>query len=252
MPATAKGSASLVEVFSSCQGEGPLVGCRQVFVRFSECNLNCRYCDTAWTPESHCRIETSPGSGQFQAFANPISGETLAGVLKGWLQKSPGLHHSLSITGGEPLCHEETLGDWLPVLSSLLPVYLETNGTLPEALAPLIEHLAWVSMDIKLPSLTGHKPFWDVHRSFLSICSASACSTVVKVVCEQTTPWDELERAARLVAEVCPEAPLVLQPLTTHGQAPVLQHFFPLQEQLARIHGDVRIIPQVHTLVDMP
>ncbi|HNS26376.1 MAG TPA: 7-carboxy-7-deazaguanine synthase QueE, partial [Methanobacteriaceae archaeon] len=31
------------EVFSSIQGEGKLVGRRQVFIRFSGCNLDCNY-----------------------------------------------------------------------------------------------------------------------------------------------------------------------------------------------------------------
>lgn len=252
MPAIAEAKSSLVEIFSSCQGEGPLIGCRQVFVRFSGCNLDCRYCDTVWAPQDNCRIETSPGSGQFQTHPNPVNCGALIDTLEAWHQVAPGLHHSLSITGGEPLCHEATLIDWLPKLAKLLPVYLETNGTLPAALGNLIQHLSWVSMDIKLPSLSGLEPFWDEHRSFLDICSRASCTTIAKVVCDHTTPVEELQQAAHLVAEACPDAPLVLQPLTVPGRTLSLQPYFPLQQSLASIHGDVRIIPQVHTLVNMP
>ena len=42
--------ANLIEIFSSVQGEGRYVGCRQLFVRFEGCNLQCRYCDTENAP----------------------------------------------------------------------------------------------------------------------------------------------------------------------------------------------------------
>ena len=53
-------TGNLIEIFSSAQGEGPYIGCRQVFVRFEGCNLRCRYCDTAHDVGSHafCKAET--------------------------------------------------------------------------------------------------------------------------------------------------------------------------------------------------
>jgi len=39
-------AANLSEIFSSIQGEGPYIGCKQIFIRFSDCNLDCDYCDT--------------------------------------------------------------------------------------------------------------------------------------------------------------------------------------------------------------
>lgn len=39
---------NVVEIFQSVQGEGANAGCSAVFVRLSNCNLNCWYCDTDW------------------------------------------------------------------------------------------------------------------------------------------------------------------------------------------------------------
>ena len=51
--------ANLVEIFSSVQGEGPHVGASTLFVRFGECDLRCRWCDSphTWKPSARCRIE---------------------------------------------------------------------------------------------------------------------------------------------------------------------------------------------------
>ena len=59
---------NLIEIFSSIQGEGKYVGCRQIFVRFEGCNLACRYCDTENAPGAHptCQIETHAGSRSFE------------------------------------------------------------------------------------------------------------------------------------------------------------------------------------------
>jgi len=242
----------LIEIFSSCQGEGPLVGCRQVFIRFSGCNLTCDYCDTPWQPQPCCRLERAPGSGDFREANNPVEFEQVSRLISAWVEDDPGLHHSISITGGEPLCHAEVLQSWLPELANLLPIYLETNGTLPERLDGLLEHLSWVSMDIKLPSMTREEPFWDVHERFLVRCREASTETIVKVVCSPETPRGELREAAELVARSCPQAVLVLQPVSRRGTQSSMVPYFSMQQELAHVHEDVRIIPQVHVLLDMP
>ena len=61
-------TAPIVELFSSLQGEGLLVGERQVFVRFAGCNLECAYCDTpaARSAPPTCRVEATPGAQDWQ------------------------------------------------------------------------------------------------------------------------------------------------------------------------------------------
>src|SRR5881227_32508 len=90
--------ARLVEVFSSIQGEGILVGHRQVFVRTYGCNLRCTYCDSPETLKetgtpSHCRVETTPGSWQFHKIENPVGASQLTEIVRGYLAEP---HHSIS------------------------------------------------------------------------------------------------------------------------------------------------------------
>src|SRR5215470_10314932 len=101
----------LVEVFSSIQGEGILVGRRQIFVRTYGCNLRCTYCDSPETLKEsgtppQCRVETPSGSWNFRRIPNPVSACALTDIVAGYLQEP---HHSLSITGGEPLLHARFL-----------------------------------------------------------------------------------------------------------------------------------------------
>ncbi|MEJ2200725.1 MAG: 7-carboxy-7-deazaguanine synthase QueE [Desulfuromonadaceae bacterium] len=245
MPVTRKTEAQLIEVFSSIQGEGLWVGCRQIFVRLAACNLACRYCDTPFAPVADCRMEEAPGSGLFCNLANPVPLDLLHDTLFGWIQLLPGVHHSISLTGGEPLLQADALRHWLPSLGELLPVHLETNGTLFRELAGLLEFLAFVSMDIKLASMTGMVTPWESHREFLLRARKTDCQ--VKLVVGEETPLAEVEQAAALMREVAPEVPLILQAVTrSDGSAVAGRTLLEFQTRAAAIHPAVRVIPQTH------
>lgn len=240
-------AADLIELFSSVQGEGVFVGRRQAFLRFFGCNLTCVYCDTeSLHPPEFCLIEGAPGRRDFIPVPNPVALERVIKTIEGWQLGWPGIHHSISLTGGEPLLCSDILAEWLPPLRKLLPIYLETNGTLHTALETVIRHIDYISMDIKLPSATGTHELWECHRQFLEV--AKEKTLFVKIVIgPQTEDW-EIVRGCETIAAADDRVTLILQPETDpDGKIAITPiRTLELQELATRYLSDVRVIPQTH------
>jgi organic radical activating enzyme len=250
VPVTPPTEADLVEIFSSIQGEGLLIGCRQIFIRAAGCNLTCAYCDTDFASRSHCRMEEAPGAGLFRNLPNPVALETLSAIIDTWLRQAPGMHHSISLTGGEPLLQASVWAAWLPVLCSMLPIHLETNGTLAAALPPLLPYLDWVSMDVKLESMTGAATPWEAHEAFLAHAGATGWS--VKLVVGEETPDEEVVQAVRMVQALAPHVPVILQPVTRKGATDRrFGWLMDLQYLAAGHHPLIRVIPQTHVFLNL-
>lgn len=251
-------TAPVIEIFSAIQGEGLNVGTRQIFLRFALCNLRCHFCDSAhtWTTPQECRVEQTPGKRDFRTHDNPVK---IAQLLK-WFecQNVPGLHDSISLTGGEPLIHAAFLQEFLPPLKQLtdLPVYLETGGHMPRQLELVLPYLDLVGMDIKLPSVSGEEK-WLAHSLFLQSCRKSSVQVFVKlIITEQTNP-QELEEAAKLVANIDPDIPTFLQPVTPVNHALLTKAFSPpspdkvlvWQGLMKQWLSMVRVVPQTHKMI---
>ncbi len=240
--------ADLIEIFSSIQGEGPLIGYRQLFIRFARCNLSCHYCDTPYKTVPQCRVENAPGSETFTDWQNPVTKRQIEYLVKDWVSSLPGLHHSISLTGGEPLLHQAVLSDWLPQLRQYLPIYLETNGTLPDQLDALLPLIDYISMDIKLPSISGQGELWEQHREFLQI--AKQKSVFVKVVIDPQTSLDELLQATQLVVATAPDIDFILQPYTGPAGIDIsTRTLLDMQQAVATLHPRTRVIPQTHNFL---
>lgn len=250
VPVIPSSDAQLLEVFSSIQGEGILAGYRQIFIRMAGCNLNCAYCDTDFSSRPHCRIEDSPGSGQFLTARNPVALEVMSGILDSWVGKTAGMHHSISLTGGEPLLQKTVLLEWVPVLRDILPLHLETNGTCPDALEGLLPYLSWISMDVKLESMSGSPTPWNLHRAFLKLASRS--EVCVKAVVGEETPLDEMHALGRFVHAMAPECTIFLQPVTRQNKVTVPAfRLLELQTALAKEHANIRVVPQTHVFLGL-
>ena len=67
--------AGVSEIFSSIQGEGKYVGCRQLFIRLIGCNMDCPYCDTDKLAHSNlvpCVLEKCEGYEGNLELKNPL------------------------------------------------------------------------------------------------------------------------------------------------------------------------------------
>ncbi|MDD3719085.1 MAG: 7-carboxy-7-deazaguanine synthase QueE [Actinomycetota bacterium] len=232
------------EIFPSFQGEGILVGVPQVFVRLSGCNLRCSYCDT---PESRERVEGCAvygWEGERETLANPLGAAEVAGLVSSlW---DAGMH-SLSLTGGEPLLQAAGLEALLPAFKREgVPVYLETNGTLVDALDGVLPWLDHVAMDIKLPSSQGGEDLTERQRDFLARMPPGR--VFLKMVIGVETGDGEAEVACRALGEPAIAETLVLQPATPRegSQAISSGRAHELYSIARRFFADVRVIPQAH------
>lgn len=235
----------VTEIFSSIQGEGPYVGVRQIFLRLPKCNLTCPYCDTETKVPEQFRVEKVPGTRFFSKMDNPVPLDKLLDLLQTY---DFSIHHSLSVTGGEPLLWADELQVLLPFLKEKgLNIYLETNGTLPDQLLQILSMVDVISMDIKLPF--DSKNFWDVHESFLRYSTQK--EVFVKIVVNQDTTLQDLQHASDLIARVDPSILTILQPVTqSQGiQTPKPKQLLEWQSLLLEKLINVRVIPQTHVLI---
>lgn len=103
----------VVEIFKSIEGEGKRAGLPCTFIRLFGCNLRCRYCDTKY--------------GWSSEYADDAKEMSIEQIVEEAVKI--GVPH-ITITGGEPLIHD----DLFLLLSELAKrnfwVNVETNGTM--------------------------------------------------------------------------------------------------------------------------
>jgi len=241
------------EIFSSFQGEGPLVGRRQIFVRTAGCNLRCIYCDTPLSRLDICRVEDRAGSGRFRQVENPLGPEIVMDLIL--RLRSPGLH-SVSITGGEPLCQPEFVEALaIGCRTAGLPVYLETNGFSSDRFSRMIDWIDFAAVDLKLPSHRASSPegrnaLVKNELTCLKIASRSGVFTIAKAVILNSTVPAELEPVYSLLEGL--NTFLVIQPATGEHR-PDSKKLMRLHEA-ASMHLDpekVMVLPQVHKMIDI-
>ena len=227
--------AKILEIFKSLQGEGKYIGIPQVFVRFFECHMHCAWCDT---PDS-----IGDGKREFSEY----SPEELLEEIKPFVSGC----HSVSLTGGEPLLQADFIKEFIPYIREAgLGVYLETSGVLYKELNKIIDDVDIIAMDIKLPSSTRCRAFWQEHEEFLKISLPR--EVFIKAVISSTTTQEDMMRAVDIVARINPQTLFILQPNFFEMENGVVQKCRELYTHCSRRLPHVRILPQVHKMMRMP
>jgi len=254
-----KATANLVEMFSSVQGEGVHVGASTLFVRFGECDLRCRWCDTphSWARAKTARIESERGTGDFREVANPVPLSQLIAAAE--VLELPS-HRFVSFTGGEPLLQPEPLVELARAFRERGPrIHLETHGLHADALVSVLPAIDVVSMDWKLASDVRRaddrtsgpvEDFHTAHAEFLRI-ALGAPEVMVKIVVTPVTTDEELDAMTHCILGVSPEVMVIVQPVTPFAgvmAAPSAQRLLELSARLERSLPNVRLIPQTHRL----
>ena len=213
------------EIFTSIQGEGPFVGYKQTFIRFCNCNLDCKYCDTDFLADSETKDYTP------QELADLVNKEDV---------------HSVSLTGGEPLLFVDFLKEFLPLCKH--KVYLETNATLPDKLKQIIDLVDIVAADIKLETSTGKSMPYHLHDEFFDI--ASKKHLFIKVVFSSNITDDEIRKSCDLAKRYNVE--LILQPvMNNRGFAVDIKTIEKIFDKFTKIYSNTRLIPQMHKFLNV-
>ena len=228
-------NAKILEIFSSIQGEGKYVGVKQVFVRFFECNMHCAWCDT---PAS-----IGDTSRNYQEMTLE---EVVQHISRLWQNC-----HSVSLTGGEPLLQKDFIKQLLPVMKKFrMPAYLETNGILPQELTEIIDDIDTVAMDVKLPSSTKEKPYWQEHADFLKV--ARRKDVFLKAVITVDTTQEDVAKAVDIITSIDRKVLLILQPNTYELKDGVVAKCVEYQNYCLKHLSHVRILPQMHKFMKIP
>jgi len=207
----------LSEIFSSIQGEGGTVrgscfGKRQIFLRFSGCNLaegeygskGCFWCDSIESQKfnvDYLKYEIIPNSEKFKQAKNPINSLNITEFIKALI--TPDLH-SFSFTGGEPLCQLNFILNISKELKKCFPkiaLYLETNGSIlpnDEEIKEIAKLFQFCCCDIKdKSSRAASKEKWknlvDTELEFINKMTLSNVDIFAKIVVTSHTEIQEIE-----------------------------------------------------------
>ena len=202
-------AAALAGVPAGVQAQGVWTGRRQLFVRFAgEAETATMYTSTALVRE----IERQLGRSKF---------------------------HSIAIGGRDPLANVPFLLAALGATKPVVPVMLDTDGQRPDSLGNLVAHLALIQVVVEF---TGPDAAIAHAVRTIRVAADAGCAHSLVLCPKDDTSDAQVLRIVEHVHTASPLTQVVIHPMMTAGDAPVLdRRWSTLLEQAVVMHDDCRI-----------
>lgn len=205
------------EIFCSIQGEGIMVGVPMNFIKFTKCNLKCKWCDTDFKEGKEISLEEIL--------------EKLNSNI-GWV----------SLTGGEPLMERNLLSLIKRLKEENYKILLETNGTKFDK--NIFEESDFVSIDLKTPS-SGNSTY---SKEVFSYALKNPNKTQFKVVVKNLD--DDLGFFEKVYQEGESYDNWIIQPEWSSYKERA-GDYETSYGMIIKKFPNVRLIPQVHKIMKM-
>lgn len=216
----------IAELFASIQGEGLLAGVPSLFIRFSGCNLRCRWCDTPYT-SWHSEGEE----------------RTIDDIME-WVRGYPQFRHAV-LTGGEPMIFPEVVPLSKDLKQAGLHVTIETAATVFQPVACDL-----MSLSPKLANSTPDDPVWRQRHEDRRLQPevlrrlTSEYDYQLKFVVQSPGDLAEIQTIQALCG--APDEKILLMPEGIDG--PTLEQRSAWLVELCKQHG-YRFTPRLHILL---
>lgn len=234
----------LNEVFVSIEGEGIFAGTKTLFIRFSGCHLRCYWCDTKYS--------LSPKSGKTYTI------DEAKHLIYRKLQ--PNIF-KVNFTGGEPLLQPLSLVTLANFIKNELNMktYLESSCYDWQRFKSVLPYFDICKIEFKTSDSKVIEPkFYDELIQNELKCLELALSrkdkiSFVKIVFTKSTNVNEIRELTNKIfksSNIDNLSGITLQPSYQYD-SPSAEQILKIYDEVYPYYKDVRVIPQMHKMLDM-
>ena len=233
----------LFEIFTSIEGEGILYGTKTLFIRFAGCPFSCFYCDT---PDA-----LPSDSGKEYSISEACN------LIDKNLQNNT---YKVNFTGGEPLVQHESVNELAKYIKSKgILTYLESSCFDSQKFSYVLPSIDFVKIEFKTKDseMVDTKHYMDLIKNTLECLHASIemkKTTYIKIVVSSKTELDNLKTLLEQIFKIASKDTIsgfIIQP--TYGiSEPSLEKLLEFYDLVFPYYRDVRVIPQLQKIIDVP